>query len=610
MVERVCIICGEKFETKYSRRRICYREHTAQCKICGATYILDQNNYNKARCCSKECSRKSSVKGMLSAEPKIARICELCGDTFLSKSYSARICPKHTTVQLTCDYCGKEYIGTRQQYLAPNHCCSAECSKQLQLKHYYDTCGKDTNPEGFRKMRGKMEATMQDRYGVKYSMQNPESIAKSLAAKRERYGDNLEKISERQSATLMERYGAPYMMQVDDFKDKSKATCVARYGVDNYAKSTKFLMQVITDPSKVDALTAFKEDPERFVHSTYTELPTLSQLSKDLGVADSSVGYWLDTNNCKHLVTYSYSRMEDEVYSFLTSITDTTIERNTFKIITPYELDIYLPEYNIAIECDPTITHNSTVPGFGPHDEPKSKGYHKMKTDLCEAQNIFLYHIFGYDWTHKQEVVKSMLRSLLNATPTKIYARNTQIVELPNQIAVDFLNDNHRQGGAISSIRLGLKHNDELVAVMTFSKMRNTLGRTDKTADNCYELVRFCTKLNTPVVGGASKLFKHFIQTYKPEEVRSFSDRAHTRGNLYKALGFEYDHTSEPGYVWVSLKTDISYSRVNAQKQNIKKFIGDDSLDLSKTETQLMTEHGYVQVFDSGVILWIWKGEI
>lgn len=135
------------------------------------------------------------------------------------------------------------------------------------------------------------------------------------------------------------------------------------------------------------------------------------------------------------------------------------------------------------------------------------------------------------------------------------------------------MNENHRQGAANSSFRLGLYYHGELVSLMTFGKMRNTIG-TSKNEDlsDCWELVRFCSKLNTSVVGGASKLFKHFVRTHEPTRIRSFSDRAHTRGTLYHKLGFTELRRCDPGYVWVDLYTDKAYNRYNTQKQNIKKF--------------------------------------
>lgn len=303
--------------------------------------------------------------------------------------------------------------------------------------------------------------------------------------------------------------------------------------------------------------------------------------------------------------------MEDELYSFLSGELGSSVDirRNTFQVITPYELDLYLPQYNFAIECNPTVTHNSTIPGWSENDSPKPTNYHKMKTDLCEEKGIFLFHIFGYDWSHHAEVIKSMIRNILHTTPDRIHARKTDVRELDDSTCMQFLNTNHRQGGAHSSIRLGLYYQEELVSVMTFSKMRKTIGTGLIDTTDSFELVRFCNKLNCNVVGGASKLFNYFVKHYSPKEIRSFSDRAHTRGTLYLKLGFQFDHTSDPGYMWVDLKSDRGYARNNAQKNNIIQFLHDDTIDLNKTEVQIMSEHNFVQVFDSGVNLWIWKGE-
>lgn len=230
-----------------------------------------------------------------------------------------------------------------------------------------------------------------------------------------------------------------------------------------------------------------------------------------------------------------------------------------------------------------------------------------MKTDLCEQKGIFLFHVFGYEWAHKKDIIKSMLVNLLGKTQTRIYARQTEVREVSFNDSIQFLELNHRQGRSIAKYRYGLYYEGELVSLMTFSKMRNTIGTGNEDLSDCYELVRFCNKINTSVVGGASKLFNHFIKTLHPRRIRSFSDRAHTKGNLYQTLGFKSLHISDPNYVWVNEKTDIAVSRINAQKQNIKNFLKDDNIDLSRTEVDIMSEHGFVQVFDSGTVLWEWR---
>ena len=225
-----------------------------------------------------------------------------------------------------------------------------------------------------------------------------------------------------------------------------------------------------------------------------------------------------------------------------------------------------------------------------------------MKTDMCEERGIQLFHVFGYEWTHKQDIIKSMLKNALNKTPNKIYARNTIVKEVPWNESIQFLNENHRQGRADSKFRYGLYLDEELVALMTFGKKRSTIG--SDYGDNTYELVRFCNKLNTSIIGGASKLLNYFVSNMHPNCIISYSDRAHTKGHLYEVLGFIECIRSEPGYVWVCEKNDLEYNRMNAQKRNIKKFLHDESIDLSLSETEIMESHGFVKVYDSGTITW------
>lgn len=86
--------------------------------------------------------------------------------------------------------------------------------------------------------------------------------------------------------------------------------------------------------------------------------------------------------------------------------------------------------------------------------------------------------------------------------------------------------------------------------------------------------------------------------------VVSFSDVAHTRGNLYAQLGFVRCNESAPSYVWVDSITDKALNRVECQKSNLVKLLDEPDLDLSQTERQIMESHGYLRVYDSGTVRW------
>lgn len=57
---------------------------------------------------------------------------------------------------------------------------------------------------------------------------------------------------------------------------------------------------------------------------------------------------------------------------------------------------------------------------------------------------------------------------------------------------------------------------------MTFGKLRKNVN--NKYKEHCFEMIRFVNKCNHNIIGGASKLLKHFIKTISPKEIISYSD--------------------------------------------------------------------------------------
>ncbi|MFW5848018.1 MAG: hypothetical protein ACOCVF_03800 [bacterium] len=193
------------------------------------------------------------------------------------------------------------------------------------------------------------------------------------------------------------------------------------------------------------------------------------------------------------------SQFENEIYNFLSKYVNNIIKRDK-TTINPYELDFFLPDYKLAIEFNGNYYHS--------YEKLNDKYYHQRKTDLCESKNILLIHIFQYQWENKQDIIKSIILSKLGIFKNKIYARKCKVIEVSNKDKSTFLNNNHLQGKDNSSIKLGLYYGDELVSLMTFGK-RKISGSKSR-----LEMIRFCNKINTQVIGGASKLFKYFINNY------------------------------------------------------------------------------------------------
>lgn len=283
------------------------------------------------------------------------------------------------------------------------------------------------------------------------------------------------------------------------------------------------------------------------------------------------------------------SKSEKEIYEFIQSL-NIPCEESNRSILNGRKIDIFAPNNSIGVEFDGLYWHNELN---------KNNNYHLIKTKLCESKGIRLIHIFEDEWIDKKEIWKSMLRNIFSKTENKIYARKCVIKEVAHKNKNDFLNSNHIQGTANSLINLGLYYNDELVSLMTFGKPRINMG--GKSEEGVWELVRFCNKLNTSVVGGASKLFKHFVKTYNPNEVISYSDKRWAIGNLYEKLGFAHDHDSRPNYYYV-----IGCNRENRFKYRKDRLIA-EGYDPNKTEHEIMLERKIFRIYDCGTKVWKWK---
>ncbi len=258
---------------------------------------------------------------------------------------------------------------------------------------------------------------------------------------------------------------------------------------------------------------------------------------------------------------------------------------NTRSIIPSKELDIYIPSKQIAIECNGIYWHSH-----------KESLYHINKYKECQEKGIQLLTIWE-DWIKtKPEIAESIIKSKLGIISNKIYARKTIIKEIDSHTCAKFLNINHIQGRTNAKVKLGLYYKDELVSVMTFSK-KSKLSGSKHINESEYELSRFCNKLNTTVVGGASKLLKYFIKIYNPKTIISFASNDISNGNLYKELGFVSDNKITSAYWYIHKKELIRYHRTSFTKTRLKEMGYD--ID-NKTESQIMSELPYWKIYDSG----------
>lgn len=279
------------------------------------------------------------------------------------------------------------------------------------------------------------------------------------------------------------------------------------------------------------------------------------------------------------------SKGEIEICDYIQSL-GIEIQTNVKNVVKNMELDIYIPTHNIAIEYNGLYWHSEK--------QGKNKKYHIEKTKKCLDNNIRLIHIFSDEWDNKKEIIKKRLSNLLNKNDKKIYARNCEIINLTKLEKKEFLDKNHLQGNDKSMIYYGLKYSNEIVAIITFGKLRNVLGNKIK-IENEYELYRFCSN---NVIGGFSKLFNFFIKNHNPSKIITYSDRNWTPSDnfcFYNKMGFKFISETKPNYSYTKRYNKREH-RFNYRKDKLVSL----GCDINKTETQIMYELGFDKIWDTG----------
>lgn len=277
------------------------------------------------------------------------------------------------------------------------------------------------------------------------------------------------------------------------------------------------------------------------------------------------------------------SKMELQLVKFLKDNGIVNIIENDRQVLNGYELDVYLPDYNIAVELCGLTWHSFGTSFPNNADIEKSKKHrHLEKYKKCKDLGIKLITVFEHEWKYRQDLVKSIIINKLNKSPDRIFARKCKFSEVSKRDANEFLDINHIQKHCSYSQSYGLYYNNELVSLMCFGKRKLTRG------DMEYELIRFCNKMNTSVVGGASKILKNS----KVDNFISYCDLRYSDGNLYEALGMKLLRTTTPNYYYSKHLT--LYHRMNFQKHKIS-----DKGD-TRTEKEIMYSNGYRRIYDCG----------
>jgi len=432
-----------------------------------------------------------------------------------------------------------------------------------------------------------VQTTNIEKFGVKYPAQDISILEKMKTTTLARYGvehyASTDECASKIKATLLERYGVENIAQLTEIQEKIKATNLQKYGFTHRMKDPEIVEEIILN-KKLNYYTdeVFKKlhDPLWLKNEQLSK--TINTIARELGISSSNLGkYFAKYNIPINVINQHASDAQNEINQYINSLNIATVQGSK-SIIFPKEIDIFVPEHNLAIEYNGVYYHTERM--------GRGRLYHVNKTNQCEANGIQLLHIFDFEWNNpvQRDIWKSMIAVRLGIAD-RIYARQCVFKAISTDDARQFMNENHLEGFVGGNYKYGLYHNGILVQCIIISK-----SRYNKNYD--YELIRLATLKNTLVVGGISKILDNI------NELRgtliTYANRRYSVGNSYNALKMTALPVSPPNVFYTSKNGSIIETRHKYQKHKLANIL--PAFDPEKTAWENMDANGYDRFWDCG----------
>lgn len=457
---------------------------------------------------------------------------------------------------LKCQHCGNIFSSRFKDVKLCNDCKNRPCEvcgKPFEHPWPYTQkcCSKactsiwKRDPERNKEWVAKREATTLARYGVKNVVELDE-VRKKISASR----------------------------NAEEYKEKVRKTSLEKYGVDHYQSSPEVREKMIATRQQ-----NYNSNPHRLdkVRDSIMEELKLSTFSKEFqNMTQNEFSEY-----CHQLKTKfaEFLKFEYNVsVTFKVYISDSS-EQHVY--------DLGVLNSDILLNFNPSFTHSDLPTHWGPG---KDKNHHLNQMKFAEEHNHRCIQIF--DWDNLDKIAKMLIQK------ETIYARNCKIGLVKQSDANEFLDEYHLQGKTRgATYACGLYLEDKLVSVMTFGKPRYNKNYQ-------WELLRLCTLPEYQIIGGASKMFKKFMQDVDPVSVISYCDKAKFRGDVYYQLGFTLRYETNPAKVWSKGNKNITDNllRQRGYDQLFRTNFGKGS-----SNAELMIKNGWRSVYDCGQMVFEWS---
>ena len=376
-----------------------------------------------------------------------------------------------------CTVCGKDILRFKSFKSGYCSCCSIECSsknpnriKKISTSHINrdiadieisnkkreETCLKKYNATNVSKtdeVKNKIQNSLLNRTEEEKALttkklqnawfsKSQEEIDCILEKRKETNSKKTEeekrKIYEKNLKTRIENCGSLYESYRMSY-NKSKETINEKYGVDNY-----FQMDSVIEISKKrwDKYRQEKfENVIEYIKETDTYICKCCDENCNLC---KNKTYTITTHNYLNRIRYGYdigdictiknpigeykgkSKLQEQIFEYIKTIYDGVVIFNCRDLLInvcdkKIEIDIYIPEKNIAFEINGDFWHmNPKLYNENDINEKTNESAKEIwdrdeyKKQICESVHICFNVVWEYDWKNNNEYIKEKIKNILN----------------------------------------------------------------------------------------------------------------------------------------------------------------------------------------------------
>lgn len=457
-----CEICNKEFDNYIGFGGHIRHKHNMSTE---SYYIQFISNKNKCRTCGEllkfyglkigyreycdSCSRKSDgrknkIKQTIINKYGVENVMHI--DTFKEKVKQTNLKKYGCYCPLQNEEIKEKTKKTNLENYGTEHPSQIEEIKNKIRQSYLDKYNV-SHPMYLKKIKDKIKQTCLEKYGVDNPLKDENIYNKTRSTLKKNYDADyplqVEEIRNKARKTNIKRYGVENPFQSDEIKHRIKEINLIKYGVENPFQSDeikKKINETIKEKYNVNFPSQNKEIilkiknslknkfyKKLLIENRITNLIPLFNIDEYNGVKNNTYRFKCiicthvfedHLNNgriprCPKCFPSNVSKLEIDIREYIQTIYDKELIFNDRYIISPYELDIVIPDLNIAIEVNGIYYHTEA---FG-----RGEDYHQMKVDLCESAGYKLYYIWEDKWNEEQNNTKKYIQQILKENEQKTY---------------------------------------------------------------------------------------------------------------------------------------------------------------------------------------------